>query len=239
MIKKENFVTIQGWMLSELKLKGNELLVYAIIYGFSQDGKSWFKGSHQYLAEWTNITRPNVIEILKRLEEKKLILKKKYRNNQNTIMVAYQAIRLETEREAVMKHYRGCNETLQGGCNETLHNNIDINNINNNDNTDNIYNPIVRKLLDLNFLNENDNLEIYSKLFEKLAEQENFNKLEGEVMYIAKQLIKNKFKDENGKIVINKYGYLKNALEFNFDKFKNKDIKNDDEYDWLNDAEYP
>lgn len=107
------------------------------------------------------------------------------------------------------------------------------------DNTDNISNPIVQKLLDLNFLNESDNLEIYNKLFDKLSEQENFNKLEGEVMYIAKQLIKNKFKDENGEVVTNKYGYLKNALEFNFDKFKSKDVQVDNEYDWLNDNNYP
>ena len=35
-IKNENYVLIQGWMINELKLKGNELLIYALIYGFSQ-----------------------------------------------------------------------------------------------------------------------------------------------------------------------------------------------------------
>ena len=33
-IKDENFIMIQGWMVNMLNLKGNELLVYAIIYGF-------------------------------------------------------------------------------------------------------------------------------------------------------------------------------------------------------------
>ena len=33
-IKNENFIAIQGWMINELQLKGNDLIVYALIYGF-------------------------------------------------------------------------------------------------------------------------------------------------------------------------------------------------------------
>ena len=51
-MKDTNFISIQGWMRTELNLSGNELLVYAIIYGFSQDGESKFTGSRQYLADW-------------------------------------------------------------------------------------------------------------------------------------------------------------------------------------------
>ena len=36
MVKSENYITIQGWMVTELKLKGNELLIYALIFGFTQ-----------------------------------------------------------------------------------------------------------------------------------------------------------------------------------------------------------
>jgi hypothetical protein len=32
----KNYVTIQGWQVSELKLSGNELIAYALIYGFCQ-----------------------------------------------------------------------------------------------------------------------------------------------------------------------------------------------------------
>lgn len=35
MVKPENYITIQGWMRTELDLKGNELNLYAIIYGFT------------------------------------------------------------------------------------------------------------------------------------------------------------------------------------------------------------
>lgn len=71
----ENYIVIQGWMVNELKLKGNELLIYAIIYGFSQLEGQKFTGSLQYLANWTNSTKQGVIKCLKSLIEKELIIK--------------------------------------------------------------------------------------------------------------------------------------------------------------------
>lgn len=41
-IKNENFIAIQGFMVKELGLSGNELIAYALIYGFSQDNESEF-----------------------------------------------------------------------------------------------------------------------------------------------------------------------------------------------------
>jgi hypothetical protein len=72
-VKKENFICIQGWMISEMRLKGNDLLVYAIIYGFSQDGSSYFSGGLQYLADWVNGTKRGVQKNLDNLLEKGLI----------------------------------------------------------------------------------------------------------------------------------------------------------------------
>jgi len=60
-------------MVKDLHLKGNELLIYAIIYGFTQDGEHQFNGGQQYLAEWTNSTKTGVYKALKRLVEKGLI----------------------------------------------------------------------------------------------------------------------------------------------------------------------
>ena len=36
----DKYISIQGWMVEELNSKGNDLLVYAIIYGSSQDNES-------------------------------------------------------------------------------------------------------------------------------------------------------------------------------------------------------
>ena len=32
----DNYIVIQSWMVSELGLKGNQLIIYALVYGFSQ-----------------------------------------------------------------------------------------------------------------------------------------------------------------------------------------------------------
>lgn len=81
MIKNENYIQICGWMINELNLKGTELLVYALIYGFSQDGKSIFNGSLNYISEWANCSRQGVINCLKSLLEKGLIEKQVIEEN--------------------------------------------------------------------------------------------------------------------------------------------------------------
>lgn len=60
-IKRSNFVIIQGWMVTDLKLKGNQLMIFAAIYGFSQDGESEFTGSISYLREWLGGASKNTV----------------------------------------------------------------------------------------------------------------------------------------------------------------------------------
>ena len=74
-IKDENFIAIQGWMLNRLSLKGNELIIYAIIYGFSQDGESRYTGSRRYLADWCGCSVRTVGNALASLADKGLITK--------------------------------------------------------------------------------------------------------------------------------------------------------------------
>lgn len=76
MINDNNYVNVFGWMVNVLELKGNELLVYALIYGFSQDGKSSFSGSQDYIAEWLGATDRTVRNVLTSLVDKNLIIKK-------------------------------------------------------------------------------------------------------------------------------------------------------------------
>ena len=70
-IREDNYIMIQGWMVTELELKGNELLIFAIIHGFSQDGETRFTGGLQYLADWTNSTKQGVSKNLKSLVNKR------------------------------------------------------------------------------------------------------------------------------------------------------------------------
>lgn len=81
-VKGENHIVIHGWMRTELGLKGNELLVYAIIYGFSQDDESRFYGSQQYLADWCGCEKRSIQNILNNLTDRGLLTKyEEYRNN--------------------------------------------------------------------------------------------------------------------------------------------------------------
>ena len=75
-IKSDNYIVIQGFMVSDLCLKGNELLIYAIIYGFSQTENQWFTGSRQYLANWTNSTTRSVQKCLNSLTDRGLLAKR-------------------------------------------------------------------------------------------------------------------------------------------------------------------
>ena len=80
-IKDNNFIAIQGWMRNKLGLKGHELIVYALIYGFSQDGSSSFSGTRRYIAEWCGCSMRTVDNTLASLLGKKLIVKhEKYVN---------------------------------------------------------------------------------------------------------------------------------------------------------------
>lgn len=62
-------------MIDYFGLSGDELLIYAIIYGFSQDGNSMYLGSRDYLAKWTKCTVRNVQRILSKMVKDKLIIR--------------------------------------------------------------------------------------------------------------------------------------------------------------------
>ena len=68
MIKDENYYTIHGWMRNRLGLKGNGLTIYAILYGFTQDGITEFSGSVAYLTEFIGVSKDTVSRILDKLE---------------------------------------------------------------------------------------------------------------------------------------------------------------------------
>ena len=123
-VKEENYISISGWMVTRLGLKGNELLVYAIIYGFSQDDETRFTGSLQYLADWTNSTKQSCIKCLKSLAEKGYITK--YEKVVNGVKFCeYQAVKLKSMVLNKVEH--GIKQSLTGGIKQSLHNTLDNN----------------------------------------------------------------------------------------------------------------
>ena len=121
-VDNRNFIAIQGWMVNDLGLKGNELLVYAIIHGFSQAEGQKFEGSLQYLADWTNSSKQGIQKNLKSLIDKGLI-EKTSRTVQGNNIVAYYTTEL----------HGGYTTELHGGiqlsCTNNIDKNIDIDNI--------------------------------------------------------------------------------------------------------------
>lgn len=91
-VKDNNFVTIQGWMRTRLNLKGNELLIYALIYGFSQDGQSRFTGSRKYIADWCGCSPDTVDRSLRSLVGKGLLAKYPHTDQNGSRVVDYAAI---------------------------------------------------------------------------------------------------------------------------------------------------
>ena len=152
-INNDNYITIQGWMVNKLNLKGNSLLIYAIIFGFTQDNESWFTGSLTYLQDWLGVSKNTVRNALDLLVNKGLIYKdtqsvngiiyNRYRNN-----YSISKIDTPTQKKAqpyqnldggVSKIDKGVYQNLDGGVSKIDPNNKEYNildNINNNIQTD-------------------------------------------------------------------------------------------------------
>lgn len=156
-VKDGNYIVIQSFMVKDLKLKGNELLIYAIIYGFSQCENQKYTGSIQYLADWTNSTKQSVINNLKSLVAKGYIGKNCNVINNVKFCEYYSKIfnggsqNFNTGSQKSLMG--GGKKSLPGGSQKSLPNNIDIDNID----IDNIDNN-----------KENKKESVFEQEFEKL-----------------------------------------------------------------------
>lgn len=139
-METSKYIVVLDWMVTELELRGNELLVYALIYGFSQDGESEFTGSIQYITERTGIARRTVIDILHRLTAREIIVKREVKRN-NVMFCTYRA----KFAQGVQKLHRGGAETILGGSAEIAPNNKDIDNKDNNKDKKDISKDISKK----------------------------------------------------------------------------------------------
>ena len=125
MVDSKSYITIPYWMRENLKLSGNELMIFAIIYGFSQDGESKFTGSAEWLADWIGSTRRTVYSILKSLKEKNLIIGEE-RIKKNNKFIDYKAnIQHEKISGTIGKFFSGGYENFSHH-NNSIHNIEDI-----------------------------------------------------------------------------------------------------------------
>lgn len=127
-VNPEQYIVLQGWFITELDLKGIELIVYACIYGFSQAEEQVFSGSLQYLADWTNSTKQGVLKALKSLIDKGYIAKSDKVIN-GVKFCEYRATKFN---RVCNKVDNGIKQSLTGGIKQSLTNNIVKDNLVNN-----------------------------------------------------------------------------------------------------------
>ena len=139
-MRNENYYVVHGWMINELGLSGVELDIYAIIYGFTQDGVTEFKGSIKYLEEWTRKTRPTIFKALDSLCSKGLIVKTEIPVAEHLKFCTYKAVLgskeilppVKKNEESSKEILLGQSKNFTGGGKETLPNNNTNNSSNNN-----------------------------------------------------------------------------------------------------------
>lgn len=84
-LKEHNDVTLKAFMVNDLHLSGNELIIFAVIYSFSQDGESCFYGSRKYLASWCQTHEGAVDYQLNKLLKKGFITKSHIRREDGSL----------------------------------------------------------------------------------------------------------------------------------------------------------
>lgn len=160
-----NYISIQSWMVKELNLTGNDLICYALIYGFSQDGQSEFNGSLSYIAEWLNTSRQTARLVIKRLVDNGVIEKRDTVIN-GVKFCRYVATNVGCgeNRHTVMNNNTGCGENRHGGVVEIATNNI-LDNINDNTKSTNVdYSVSAHEETDI-FGNQSNNEPLPSEVF--------------------------------------------------------------------------
>lgn len=83
-LKDHNTVTLHSFMVNDLHLTGNELIIFATVYSFSKDGQSCFWGSRRYLGSWCQIHEGAVDYQLNKLVRRGLIIKGKAKKDGKT-----------------------------------------------------------------------------------------------------------------------------------------------------------
>ena len=74
---KDKFIVIQQWMITELGLKGSELIAYALIYGLTIH-ESDYHGTAEYLSTWLGITPKKCYRVLSSLCERGLLVRTEF-----------------------------------------------------------------------------------------------------------------------------------------------------------------
>lgn len=176
LVKSDNFVCLQGWMITELHLKGASLIIYAIIYSFSQDNSSYFQGSASYLSEWASVSVYTVYDILKKLCQLNLI--EKIEENINGVKICN--YRSKRTPPVVKDHHPGDKRTPPPVIKDQL-DNIDNNIVNN------INKKTIQKSVTYSQLRPEDQDQIFCRFWELYPRQRRGSKQKAYKAWLSAQ----------------------------------------------------
>ena len=77
-MKDSDYMIILAPMKSKLKLKGNALMLFALIHGYSKEGKNTCRVSLAYLAEWLDTDKAAISKLINKLAKAGYINKLEY-----------------------------------------------------------------------------------------------------------------------------------------------------------------
>lgn len=235
-IKNENFIAIQGFMVKELGLTGNELIAYALVYGFSQDDESEFKGSLNYVAEWLNCSRTTAFNLLNKLADDGFIKKTektingvkfcnysavKPNNEELKEIKLRKQIRKEKEKlERSSKKLNTCSKN-HNGCSKNLNEGVQKVDTHNNNNIDNIKDNISETIGEVHTSTNIDG-EVHTSVSEKQtarATRQDMQAKKDDMFYRFSEICDNSIENKTvGEVVKNAFRRYMNLYETYFCK---------------------
>ena len=94
--KKNSFITVYDWMISDLRLGGDELIIYACIYGFNKFTGQDFFGGPSYISRWTASDEDTIKKALGMLNVRGHIRRKTAHTDKGKMITTYKASILDT-----------------------------------------------------------------------------------------------------------------------------------------------
>lgn len=95
-LRNSSVVTIKGWMSKELKLSGNDLIIFAVLQRFTEERGEYSSG-YQFLADSAGCDRITAIKVIQRLAQRGLIDKVDEVENGRVIRAHLSTLRNEVE----------------------------------------------------------------------------------------------------------------------------------------------
>lgn len=118
-MKDTDFIIKQGWMVSKLGLRGKSLELYALVYGYTKDGVSWYETNIANIMDWLVAAERTVQYHLKDLVASGYILRKETNMGRHSsiFLQANPEILEQVEKGAIITPIKRVQKTAEKGAN--------------------------------------------------------------------------------------------------------------------------